>query len=292
MRRCVFLSMDDLGDFIADDELLIEPLARRGWSVETISWRRTDVDWNLFDAVIVRSTWDYQRDVDAFLKVLERIDASRATLINPLSLMRWNVRKTYLGDLEKRGVPIIPTAFGRGIDEARFRQHFLELGADELVIKPVVSATAERTFRVHRDRLAELSAELTATFRGVDYLVQPFMPHIQDEGEYSVMLFNGGVSHTILKTPKAGDFRSQEDHGGTLKLVTPESALLACAFQVSSVLDPLPLYARVDFVRGEGNCFHLMEVEVIEPALYFRVAPQSEERFVAAFEAYLAGTGH
>ncbi len=288
MRRCVFLSMDDLGDFIADENLLVEPLARRGWSVETISWRRPDVDWNLFDAVIVRSTWDYQRDVEAFLKVLERIDASRAMLINPLSLMRWNVRKTYLGDLEKHGVPIIPTAFGCSVDEPKFRRHFEELDAEELVIKPVISATAERTFRVHRNRLADLSAELTATFRGVDYLVQPFMRHIQDEGEYSVMLFNGDVSHTILKTPKSGDFRSQEDHGGSLTLVTPESALLACAFQVSSVLDPLPLYARVDFVRGEGNSFHLMEVEVIEPALYFRVAPQSDERFATAFDNYFS----
>lgn len=288
MRRCVFLSMDDLGDFIADENLLVEPLARRGWSVETISWRRPDIDWNLFDAVIVRSTWDYQRDVEAFLKVLERIDASRAKLINPLSLMRWNVRKTYLKDLEKRGVPIIPTAFGCSVDELKLRRHFEELDVEELVIKPVISATAERTFRVHRDRLAELSTDLTATFRGVDYLVQPFMRHIQDEGEYSVMLFNGDVSHAILKTPKAGDFRSQEDHGGSLKLVTPESALLACAFQVSSVLDPLPLYARVDFVRGEGNCFHLMEVEVIEPALYFRVAPQSDERFATAFDNYFS----
>lgn len=288
MRRCVFLSMDDLGDFIADDDLLIGSFARRGWSIETISWRRKDVDWNNFDAVVVRSTWDYQRDVTAFLNVLDTIEASRATLINPLSLMRWNVRKTYLQDLEKRGVPIIPTVFGQSVDDGILAEHFDELGVDELVLKPVVSATAERTFRVRRDSSSDFRDELVRTFRGVDYLAQPFMPRIQDEGEYSLMIFSGDVSHTILKTPKAGDFRSQEDHGGTLKLVTPEPSLLACAFQVSSALEPLPLYARADFVRDAEGGFRLMEIEVIEPALYFRLAPGSEERFATAFEAIFA----
>lgn len=288
MRRCVFLSMDDLGDFIADDNLLIGSFARRGWSIETISWRRKDVDWNNFDAVVVRSTWDYQRDVTAFLNVLNTIEASRATLINPLSLMRWNVRKTYLQDLEKRGVPIIPTVFAQSVDDGKLAEHFDELGVDELVLKPVVSATAERTFRVRRDSSIDFRDELVRTFRGVDYLAQPFMPRIQDEGEYSLMIFSGDVSHTILKTPKAGDFRSQEDHGGTLKVVTPEPSLLACAFQVSSALEPLPLYARADFVRDAEGGFRLMEIEVIEPALYFRLAPGSEERFATAFEAIFA----
>ena len=108
VRRMAFLSMDNLQGFVSDDELAIEPLRKLGWSVQTISWRRP-CDWNNFDMVVLRTTWDYQNDLESFLKVLEQIDASNAMLQNDLDLIKWNIRKTYLYDLEKEGNRIVPT---------------------------------------------------------------------------------------------------------------------------------------------------------------------------------------
>ena len=134
MRRCAFLTMDTLEDFVCDDELAVEPLAELGWAVEFVPWRRAGTDWDAFDLTVIRSTWDYQKDPDRFLSLLASIEKSRSRLENPLSLVRWNLRKTYLRELQEAGVAIVPTLWCREVDARRLAALFEEFRIDEIVL--------------------------------------------------------------------------------------------------------------------------------------------------------------
>jgi glutathione synthase/RimK-type ligase-like ATP-grasp enzyme len=271
--------MDSLDGFVSDDDLAIAPLAEYGWNVETVSWRgRTD--WSRYDAVIIRTTWDYQDDPERFLEVLSEIEASGTILQNSRSLAEWNLDKRYLAELEANGVRIVPTIWGEEIFTARDLDTWLNaFGASEVVVKPTVSATAQDTFR-----LTEYDPVAAARFDGRSYMVQPFIQAIVDEGEFSVFYFNGEYSHGILKTPKPDDFRVQEEHGGIIRAVQPEPGLLKAADAISQLIGSHPLYARIDLVRDPIGGFQLMELELIEPALYLRMDPGAPSRFAAAID--------
>lgn len=286
-RRCCFLSMDSMAGYVSDDELAIPPLAELGWDVSTVSWRDKTIDWNDFDVVVVRTPWDYQNDPDAFLEVLRKIDASRARLENALSIIEWNLDKRYLRDLESKGVSIVPTIWGDGgINESAFLKWQESFPSDELIVKPTVSATAQNTFRV-----SEYQSYLSTVFADRSFMVQPFVNAIVDEGEFSLFYFNNEYSHSILKSPKSGDFRVQEEHGGLITAVAPETQLLEVADRIVARLQPAPLYARVDLVRNEADDFMLMELELIEPALYFRMDDGSPSRFATALNRLMETNG-
>lgn len=285
-----FLSTERLEGFFVYDQLTYPPLRERGIEVEAVPWRATEVDWERFAAVVVRSTWDYQDEPAAFLEALERIDRSSARLFNPLATMKWNLDKSYLGDLAARGVAIVPTAFEDELRAGELARAFDRFGVDELVVKPRVSANADRTFRLHRD---DPGCQRTALeeLRGRPALVQPFMSAIVDEGEYSLFYFGGRYSHAILKTPADGDFRVQEEHGGRLRAIRPQPELLQRA---RSAMDSLPgptLYARLDFVREPAGDLLLMEAELIEPSLYFQLDQEAPKRFADALCDALDSSG-
>lgn len=283
MKRCVFLSTDDLTGFVTDDDLAVAPLRVLGWNVESLSWR-ADAAWDEYDVVIIRSTWDYQDHPDAFDAALQRIHDSRALLCNSLPLMRWNMRKSYLRELAQQGVPVLPTVWGESADAARLRTLCTELDAGEVVIKPVVGANADHAWRITADASDDLLHKVAAVYRQRPFLAQPFVPAVVNEGEFSLIHFNGVLSHTILKTPKPGDFRVQEEHGGIITAVQPETALLDAATRTMRALGEQPLYARVDMVRTNAG-FALMELELVEPALYFRMDAASAQRFALAVDA-------
>lgn len=284
--RVAYLTMDDVEGFFIYDALTHEPLRARGIEVETHSWRARDVDWGRFDAVVIRSTWDYQEDADGFMEVLTGID--RVTrLLNPLEVVRWNLDKRYLGDLERAGVAIVPTRFltPATVDDLRTAAASMAAGA-EAVAKPAVSANADHTYRLPPDG-AGLDTAL-AGLRGRPSLVQPFMSRIVDEGEYSLFYFAGTYSHTILKTPKVDDFRVQEEHGGRLQRVEPEPRLRERGDRALAAIPHRTLYARVDLVRTGNDDFVLMEAELIEPSLYFQLDDGAPARFADALASWLS----
>lgn len=271
--------MDSLAGYVSDDELAIAPLAELGWDVATISWRDNTVDWNDFEIVVVRTPWDYQNDPYAFLEVLRRIDASTARLENPLSIIEWNLDKRYLRDLESKGVKIVPTVWPEDeVNENAFSEWQSFFDSGELIIKPTVSATAHDTFR-----LRNFDPNLVKVFADRSFMVQPFINAIVDEGEFSLFYFSGEYSHTILKSPKHGDFRVQEEHGGLISAVVAETELRETAESILTPLSPM-LYARVDLVLNDSGEVMLMELELIEPALYFRMDDESPQRFAAALD--------
>lgn len=290
MRRCAFLTLDEVGDFVIDDELAYEPFRAIGWEVEAVSWRRGAGWWHGFDAVLIRSPWDYQDDPRAFLDVLARIEESGVSLFNRLDLVRWNLRKTYLRDLADRGVSTTPTEWRDRLEPGQVLQLFDALQADEIVLKPVVSANADGAFRLNRRAAAERLAEIESYYRDHPLIAQPFARAVLDEGEYSLIFFGGEFSHCILKTPKDGDFRVQEEHGGLIRAVRPDAVLLASARAAVRAAGPPQLYARVDLVRAnDGDGWWLMELELIEPSLYLRMDPRAPHRFAEAFRAAMSG---
>lgn len=279
MKHAAFLSMDTLDGFVSDDELAIDPLREYGWNVTTVSWRQPE-HWSRFDMVIIRTPWDYHHDAQKFLQVLDTITTSGTSLQNTIELVKWNIQKTYLRDLQQKSNHIVPTLWCEaGTSAALVESFFDELHSDEIILKPVVSANADNTFRLAKNNGVLLFDVLERTFASRPYMVQPFMRNIVSEGEYSLFYFGGEYSHAILKTPKRGDFRVQEEHGGIITPVKTDASFVRDGEKVIRSLDQIPLYARVDFVRDDENEFAVMEVELIEPALYFRMDSSSAKRF-------------
>lgn len=277
--------MDHLDGFVCDDNLAHPPLLDRGWKVTNVSWR-SDTDWSQFDLVVIRSTWDYQNEPQRFLEVLQTIEESGARLENPLALVRWNLKKTYLFELEQRGAPVVPAVRYSCLDDAGLEDLFDRFETPEIVLKPEVGANADHAYRLSRGCPSRRRQELVASFRQRPFLAQPFLPAVTEEGEFSLFYFLGELSHCILKTPKSGDFRVQEEHGGIIRPAVPEPKLLEASRKVMAAIpgaEP-PLYARTDLVRDSQGDFRVMEVELIEPALYFRMDSGAAARFADAVE--------
>jgi len=311
MQPIAFLTMSNLDGFLGSDEPAIGPLADRGFSVEFVPWQSRSVDWSRFAAVLIRSTWDYQEHLTDYLRTLETIDAN-TQLFNPLAMVEWNVQKTYLAELAKSGVPIVPTVWESAGSTRSIESFFDELGVEDIVIKPTVGASALDTFRILRSSTEPISRstptaagskfsgpppiwelsddvrERVATaYRNRDYMVQPFVAQILDVGEHSLFFFGGGFSHAVRKVPAAGDFRVQSEFGGRLTPLDPEPSGVTAGLEILSRLDSTPLYARVDLVP-RGSEYLLMELELVEPSLYFETVPGSAETFAVAVERQLS----
>ncbi len=194
---------------------------------------------------------------------------------NSIPLIRWNSDKGYLLALAKRGVNVVPTRLSASLSRRDLDAAREEFGCETLIVKPPLSAGSDRTYR-----LATGDA-LPGDVAGTAMLIQPLMPAIQNEGEYSLFYFDGAFSHAIVKRPAAGDFRVQSQFGGREEAVSPEDGALACAAEALTALDETPFYARVDLVR-DGDGFALMEVELIEPSLFLDHAPDGGAGFAAA----------
>jgi glutathione synthase/RimK-type ligase-like ATP-grasp enzyme len=278
--------MDSLEDYECYDHLLFEPMENLGWKVEQVSWRNQQVDWNDYDVVVIRSPWDYHKDPENFFDTLQTIENSSALLENNLSLVEWNSNKRYMFDLKNSGVDIVPTLLKEGFHDRDWNSYFEYFSTDEIIIKPTVGASAVDTFRIKRNDGKNDQSKLKSLFTDRAFLVQPFIPSVITEGEFSLFYFGDIYSHTILKTPKTNDFRVQEEHGGRLLLVEPEQKLRTVGDQILNLIEPDPLYTRIDLVRTANDQFQLMELELIEPSLYFNMDPESPDRFAAVFDRW------
>lgn len=279
MKKCAFLTIKDLSGFESYDHLLIGPMKENGWDVSFIPWDKLNQNWNNYDLVIVRSTWNYQNHLDEFLNVLRMIDQSKALLLNPLPLIEWNVNKTYLKDLKEDGIPIIPSLFFEDFDVDEVRNSFSTFDSEKVIIKPTVGANADKIMIINKSNPMETLKETKDIYKYRSFILQPFINSITKDGELSLIFFNKDFSHALSKVPKKGDFRVQEEHGGTLKLIKniDEQKINLCK-KILSLLPYDCFYSRIDLVVDEGNPL-LMEIEVIEPSLYFNLEPKSANLF-------------
>ena len=281
MLRCAFLSTDNLEEFFVYDDLVKPYLEKLGWEVEDVSWHDKNCNYNQYDLVVVRSTWDYQAHANEFLATLERIEKSSARLENHFQLLKWNFSKSYLKDLENKGVPILPTIWLNEFDFQLANDAFSYFDTNEIIIKPLVSANADFTYRLTPNQLAENSQVMREQIAGKELMVQSFESSILEIGEHSLFYFNHAYSHCIKKRPGKGDFRVQEEHGGELFSVEPTQDMLNLSEQTLNALPEKALYARVDILQTSKG-LAIIEVELIEPSLYFNMDSQSPERFAHA----------
>ena len=240
-------------------DALRAPFFEKGMDVIDVDWADPTQDWSDYDAVLIGTTWDYWDHHDTFLQTLRTIER-QSRLFNSAEMVRWNSRKDYLRGLADKGARLIPTLWIDQISAENAAQAFEQLASQDLVFKRQVGAGADGQYRLSpSDPLPDMPHPM---------MVQPFLSMIQEEGEYSFIFIDGAFCHALLKTAKSGDYRIQSSYGGKETPITPSETDLADAAAVLATLEEMPLYARVDMLRGEDGRLLLMELELIEPYLY------------------------
>ncbi len=251
------------------DRLLRRELIAAGHRASHAVWSSKTENWKAFDAVIIRSCWDYHLRPKAFLDWIASLEAERIPVINAPALIRWNFDKRYLAALARAGIAIPDTVWlepGESLDIAAYRRLH---GWSAAVVKPFVSASAHRT-RVRYRGLARGPA-----------LVQRFVPEIQTAGEWSLIFFAGTFSHAVRKLPASGDFRVQMEYGGSAAPARPTAAVLTFARRVLALSPVPPAFARIDIVHTAAGPV-LMELELIEPELFLPPTGPAAARAAAA----------
>ncbi len=260
-----------------DDDHLANSLKRLSIEPTACVWNDPAIDWSRFDAVLMRTTWDYFQHYTAFRQWLDRLPIPT---INNKHLLHWNSDKRYLLELEQHGVEVIPTLITTA---QALRETLTAISARDVVVKPTVSGGAWQTLRgevgdeAFERSVAQLPQEL-------DYMVQAFVPEIVNNGEWSLLFFDGRYSHAVIKRAATGDYRVQGQFGGSTEAIEPSAAIIASAQRALTAVAAIGhadhAYVRVDGVLVGGR-FLLMELEMIEPSLFLTERPDAAERFAS-----------
>lgn len=271
----------------AADQPLLEALRARGARTLRPSWRDPQVAWDQVDVAVVRSTWDYVDDRDAYVAWAAEADQV-TSLWNPADVLRWNSHKGHLLELEERGAPVVPTAWlGRG-DRVDLEQLRRSRGWGDVVLKPAVGNGSDGLRVVPAADTAGGQPHLDALLAAGDAMVQPLLSRVATDGELSVLWIDGEVTHLVVKTPAAGEVRVNGHLGGRTERVAAtgdhaEAAALA-RWVVEATAAEL-LYARVDLLRADDGTWQVGEVELTEPDLYLGLAPEAADRLADALVA-------
>ncbi|MEM8834500.1 MAG: hypothetical protein AAGD00_01645 [Planctomycetota bacterium] len=271
--------------FVADDDTpLLNAFNDAGCDAHLLRWDE-EHDWAFFDAVILRTTWDYTDRLDEFLAWCERV-TSVSRLFNPLETIRANIRKTYLRELEVAGVPVVPTIWmDTGARRSIVRQQLSASGWPSFIVKPSVGAGASGLLKVDGGDVMRALTHADTLLPLGPVMFQPMLETIRTRGELSVVLIDGVYSHAVRKVPKDGEIRVQIEFGATY---TPEDAgdaereIAHSATAWASAAGEPPLYARIDLVTLDDGTPVVIEAELIEPELFFPNVPEAAKRFVEA----------
>jgi glutathione synthase/RimK-type ligase-like ATP-grasp enzyme len=271
IRIALATSLDELPP---SDKLLAASLAAKGFDVRAAIWSNAQVPWREFDAVIIRSCWDYHRRAAEFLQWIDFLQQSGIALINSPDLIRWNADKIYLAELIAAGITTPETVFLNAGEQLDLAVLCAERNWPAAVVKPRISASAYRT-----ERRSSGVASGPA-------VVQRYISAVENTGEWSLVYFNSEFSHAVIKKPRAGDFRVQQELGGTAEIARPPEAALKFAATVLSQLPSPAIFARVDVI-ADRNEILLMELEVIEPELFLDLSPDSSDALASIIANHL-----
>lgn len=285
MAAIVFVTCNRWPHISQSDTILAEALRARGHNVEPAPWQGDFTHLQEADLILLRSNWDYHYDAPGFAAWLDRVEAAGLPIYNPVALVRWNLHKGYLFDLQAWGIPIPRTALLQaGADPAPI---FYQAGWTEAIIKPLTGASSHLVERVARADLETWSAQTRPQRPDSAWLIQEFCPEIQQTGEWSLVFLAGHFSHAVVKQPAAGEFQLKSQYTDQIRRVTPPATLLHQARRVMSSLPLVPLYARVDGIRSAQGDFLVLELELNEPGLYFTFAPEQAVHFAEVIDAQL-----
>ncbi|MCG8372503.1 MAG: hypothetical protein MI700_03180 [Balneolales bacterium] len=260
-----------------EDDLLKKALERLGLKVIRVDWADPDVDWLSIKAAVFRTTWDYFDRFDEFVAWLDHVEPL-LEFINPISQIRWNMDKWYLKDLEERGVKVVDTYYIKKGETRFLKDIFLNRDWEEAILKPTVAGAARHTYKFNLQNVHELEDTFAELIQHEDFMLQPFQQSVLKKGEISLMVIGGEFTHAILKKAKKGDFRVQDDFGGTVHNYEPNHLEIEFAEQAVQACDTLPAYARVDMMWDNWGDLAISELELIEPELWFRENVRAAEK--------------
>lgn len=270
-----------------EDGLVMAALSARGLRVARKAWDDPDFDWTQTRSILFRTTWDYFDRFGEFSPWLSRV-ARQTTLFNSADLINWNIDKHYLAILAEKGINTVSSHYIEKGDTRTLEQCLQDCAWEHAILKPVVSGSARHTYRLDAGSGTALECTFAQLIQQEAMMLQPFQQHILSQGELSLMVIDGTFSHAIRKLPQAGDFRVQDDHGGSVhshqataeERTFAETTVAALPFDV--------LYARVDIIRDNHGQLALMEVEMIEPELFFRFKPEAADKLATGLARRLA----
>jgi glutathione synthase/RimK-type ligase-like ATP-grasp enzyme len=274
------------GKFFNEYDFLKVLFKEKSWDLEKVIWDK-EANWSQYSAIIFKSIWDYYerpREFKVFLNDLRKI---KSKFCNSLDTVSWNMDKNYLFDIESDDLPVIPFKLMTSLDKFE-DQLFLSLGED-IVIKPTISGGSRHTLKCKSHEWQKHLPLMQTILQESALLIQPFVPEVTEEGEYSFLFFQGEFSHALLKKPKAGDFRAHSFFGGNNYSYEANAEEIKAVSRFLDSAPDFPDYARVDVVRRKG-IFHLMELELIEPYLYFETAKDQKLSGIKFVEAIIKGT--
>ena len=287
-RRIALATCTTLPDWEVDDRVLVAAFEERGAEVVEPAWDDQAFDWGACDACLIRTTWDYESRHDAYVAWARRV-AAQIPFFNPPEVVAWNIEKGYLRDLERRGVPIVPTAWierGAEIDLAAL---LAERGWRRAFLKPIVGHSAQGTLPFTADAagLAAAREHLARHLPQGTMLLQPYLDRVEREGEISAIFLGGELTHAVRKIPVPGDYRVQDDYGASDEPVELDAAERRLARSIVDAARADLLYARVDLLRDPAGDLFLTELELVEPSLFFRHAPAAAGTLADALLARL-----
>jgi glutathione synthase/RimK-type ligase-like ATP-grasp enzyme len=282
-NRVALVTCEAFADLYEDDHLLVTALAAIGIGSAPSVWSDASIDWTSFDALVMRSPWDYFERPAEFRAWLDARIAEGVLLCNSSEILVWNWDKRYLQDLARDGVAVVPTIYVAEKDHADIAALARAQGWNEVVVKPAIAGGGYRILRFRLEEFDRHAADIARTLEDRGVLVQPFLPEIQSDGELSLLFFDGVFSHAVRKRPKAGDYRVQFQFGGINENVEVSGELVAQAHTCIEHAPAPTVYARVDGVVRNG-AFLLMELEIFEPLMFLSRHPEAPARFARAIE--------
>lgn len=282
MKTIGFITCTNFSDLYHDDLHLIKPFANEGIEIVPVIWDE-DSDYSDLDALVFRSAWDYHFKTEQFRNWLLEIDNQGVKIFNSPKIILDNHDKFYLKELVQKGVPVIPTLFFENVERVDLKAILETNKWTKGVIKPAISMSAYQTYSFDESNVVQIQQELENNFGQTKVLIQEFAEEIVEEGEWSLVFFEKAFCTAVLKKPKQGDFRVQGELGGTLQAIQPSEKIIQQAQQILFQYEEALLYARVDGIVRNGD-FCLMELELIDPELYFRVSPNAISGFLKAIK--------
>ena len=276
--QIALLTCEKLPNLLETENQLIPKLAKHNIVAKAVIWNDETINWEDYDVLIFRNTWDYYEKQIEFDNWLDKIQKLGIKTLNSISIINKNKHKFYLRELQQLGFTILPTIFIEKTKELNLKK-FIPNHWKKTVIKPAYSAGSYQTELFDISEVDIINQKYQDIASQKELLLQEFMPEIQTLGETSLIFFNKKFSHAVNKKPIEGEFRIQIQYGGKYKLVQPNQDIIEKAQKIVNTFSEDLLYARVDGIII-GNEIYLMEIECIEPDLYFNLAEDSMDKFV------------
>jgi glutathione synthase/RimK-type ligase-like ATP-grasp enzyme len=283
-KRCGIITCTKFPTFTDDDRILVSELSRT-YEVVPVVWTEPRA-YEDTDFLLIRSPWDYFSKFTEFARWLDGVAASGIPMFNSPQIVTWNFDKKYLRDLRAKLPKTLWIKRGEQID---LKKTLLNVGFERAVIKPTISAASDSTYLVDFNNLDKVADTIASLLAHKDMMIQEFMPEIVETGEYSLIFFDKKFSHAVLKRPTKGDFRVQQNFGGTITPIDLPAHRIAQAKEILESIPPElnPLYGRVDVVERSDRLL-LMELELFEPHLYFGYSEEAAKRLADAIQSRLA----